>query len=216
MSEAIASTAAPSRVEGIDPSQAFLDQASSRLTAPLFSFRTGDAVDLPQADDTFDVVASALVLTFVPDPAAGVREMVRVAKPQGTVASYVWDYAGEMQMMRRFWDVAMDLLPSARELHEGLRFTLARPDELVDLFEGAGLKSVDTAPLQIDTVFADFDDYWEPFLGGQGPAPGYVASLGDDDRERLRVALKEHLPSAEDGSISLVARAWGVKGTVPV
>jgi SAM-dependent methyltransferase len=199
----------------MDPSPAFLDQASTRLTSPLFSFRIGDAVHLPHADDTFDVVASALVLTFVPDPLAGVREMVRVAKPQAIVASYVWDYAGEMQMMRRFWDVAVDLLPSARASHEGLRFALARPEELTALFEAAGLSDIETAPLQIDTVFSDFDDYWEPFLGGQGPAPGYVASLDAADRERLRAALKESLPTAEDGSISLVARAWGVKGIAP-
>lgn len=214
LSEEIASAAAPARVDGIDPSPAFIDETASRLFAPLFSFQVGDALELPHPNSTYDVVASALVLTFLPDAPAGAREMVRVTKPGGTVASYVWDYSGEMQMMKYFWDVAIELLPSARELHEGLRFSLARPEELASLFRDAGLSDIGTAPLEIETRFVDFDDYWQPFLGGQGPAPGYVTSLTDYERERLRDALKDRLPIASDGSIELVAKAWAVRGTV--
>jgi SAM-dependent methyltransferase len=212
LSEAIAAGAAPSRIEGVDPSSAFLLEAATRLHAPIFSFRVGSASRLPYPDSTFDVVASALVLTFLPDASQGVREMVRVTTPGGTVASYVWDYAGEMQMMKYFWDVAAELFQSARDAHEGLRFELARPEALVALFGDAGLLEVDTTPLEIRTRFADFDDYWQPFLGGQGPAPGYVTTLGKGERDRLRDALEERLPVADDGSIDLLARAWGVKG----
>jgi len=215
LSEAIAGAAEPSRVEGVDPSAAFIEQATARLTDPVFSFQIGDALDLPHPDSTFDVVASALVLTFLSDPARGVREMARVTRPGGTVASYVWDYAGEMQMMRLFWDIASELLPSARAAHEGLRFTLARPEELDALFDDAGLAEVVTAPLEIHTRFADFDDYWQPFLGGVGPAPAYVGSLPEGDRRRLEEALREGLPVAADGSIDLIARAWAVRGAVP-
>lgn len=139
--------------------------------------------------------------------------MSRVAKEGGTVASYVWDYAGEMQMMKYFWDVASSLDERAREVHEGLRFPLAQPDELANLFRQTGLSGVVTTPLEIRTNFASFDDYWEPFLGGQGPAPGYVASLSEKDRERLKEALSQSLPIQDDGSVDLLARAWAVKGT---
>ena len=214
LAEEIAAAAAPSRVEGVDPSAAFIEQATTRLVEPIFSFQIGDALDLPHPDSTFDVVASALVLTFLPDPNRGVREMARVTCPGGTVASYVWDYAGEMQMMRLFWDIASDLLSSARAVHEGLRFTLARPDELEALFAEAGLKDVVTAPLQIRTRFADFDDYWQPFLGGVGPGPAYVGSLTEEERLRLEEVLRERLPVGVDGSIDLIARAWAVRGSV--
>lgn len=214
LSAEIAASTGPGRVEGIDPSPGFIDQASRRLTGQVFSFQVGDALQLPHPDSTFDVVASALVLTFLSDASRGVDEMVRVTKPGGTVASYVWDYAGKMQMMRYFWDVAVELDPSARAVHEGLRFTLAQPKELEALFEEAGLVDVVTTPLEIATRFEDFYDYWQPFLGGTGPAPGYVESLAEHERERLREALKERLPIADDGSIDLLARAWAVRGSV--
>lgn len=214
LSAAIADATAPSRVDGIDPSAAFIEQAVTRLTAPELSFRVGDALQLPYPESSFDVVASALVLTFLPDTSLGVREMVRVTRPGGTVASYVWDYSGEMQMMRYFWDVAAELLPSARGVDEGLRFPLARPEALSALFSQAGLSDVTTTSLEIGTRFVDFDDYWQPFLGGQGAAPGYVASLGEDERDLLRDALHQKLPIANNGSIDLLARAWAVRGTV--
>ena len=215
LSSEIARSAAPSRVDGIDPSSAFIQQAADGLVGPLVSFQVADALAIPHPDSTFDITASALVLTFVPDPTRAVREMVRVTKPAGTIAAYVWDYAGEMQMMRYFWDVAVDLFPRARDAHEGLRFELADPEELAVLFEAGGLDDILTAPLVIPTRFVDFEDFWQPFLGGQGPAPGFVASLGDGDRELLRDELERRLPIAEDRSIELTARAWAVRGRSP-
>jgi hypothetical protein len=118
-----------------------------------------------------------------------------------------------MQLMRRFWDAAAELDPEAADLDEGRRMAGCNPADLEALFSGAGLEEVETRAIDVPTVFADFDDYWSPFEGGQGPAPGYCASLPPDRRAALRERLRETLPAAADGSISLVARAWAVRGT---
>jgi hypothetical protein len=152
------------------------------------------------------------VLNFVPDPTAAVAAMARAA-PGGVVAAYVWDYTEGMQLLRTFWDVACSLDPAAADLNEGHRFALATPDALVDLWTQAGLGAVGWTGLTVPTVFADFDDFWTPFLGGQGPAPGYVASLDDAAREELRAALEAALVAEPDGTIHLTARAWAVRGT---
>jgi hypothetical protein len=128
------------------------------------------------------------------------------------VALYVWDYADRMEMMRRFWDAAVALDPSAGALDEGRRFTVCRPEPLRALFEGAGLAQLETRAIDVPTVFRDFDDYWTPFLGGQAPAPGYCKSLGEEARGALRERLRASLPARPDGSIHLVARAWAVRG----
>jgi hypothetical protein len=143
-----------------------------------------------------------------------VAEMARVAKPGGTVALYVWDYADKMQFMRYFWDAAATLDPAAQELDEGSRFPLCQPQPLTELFKAAGLRDVEVIPIDIPTDFANFDDYWTPFLGGQGSAPGYNMSLSEDQRGALREQLRATLPIEADGSIHLIARAWAVRGTI--
>jgi SAM-dependent methyltransferase len=172
----------------------------------------GDAQALPFEEAAFDAAVSGLVLNFVPDPARMVGAMRRVVKPGGVVAIYVWDYAGEMQLMRYFWDAATAMDPEARELDEGRRFPLCRPGPLAELARGAGLDEVETRPLDVPTAFRDFDDYWKPFLGGQGPAPGYCMSLDEERRAALRDAIRAALPVRPDGGITLMARAWAVKG----
>jgi hypothetical protein len=154
------------------------------------------------------------MLNFLPQPAAGLAEMARVARPTGQVAVYVWDYAGQMQLMRHFWDAAAALDPAARDLDEGRRFPLCGPTPLTALFEAAGLLAVEVRALEVPTTFRDFDDYWSPFLGAQGPAPSYAMSLTETDRDRLRDRLRASLPTAPDGSIRLTARAWAARGTV--
>ena len=141
-----------------------------------------------------------------------VSEMRRVLNPNGTAGLYVWDYAGEMQLMRYFWDAAVALNPAARELDEGVRFPICRPQALEQLFAGAGLHAIQSRAIDVPTVFRDFDDYWTPFLGGQAPAPGYCMSLSEDKRAELRERLRSTLPIQADGSIQLIARAWAVKG----
>jgi hypothetical protein len=138
--------------------------------------------------------------------------MSRVVRAGGTVAVYVWDYADGMQVMRFFWDAAVALDHAAAELDEGRRFPLCAPSALDALFRDAGLDEVDTRAIDVPTRFRDFDDYWSPFLGGQGPAPGYAAALDDRRRTALRERLEATLPVAADGSIPLTARAWAVRG----
>jgi len=160
------------------------------------------------------VSVAGLVINFVPDQRKAITEMARATKPGGTVAAYVWGYAGEMQMMRRFWDAAVALSPAAKALDEGIRFPVCHPEALQDLFRKAGLEQISTRAIDAPTTFKDFDDYWTPFLGGQAPAPGYCMSLSEDDRAALREGIKASLPIRNDGSIHLIARAWAIKGTV--
>ena len=203
---------APARVLGIDASEAFVSHARAHIAHAHAEFRVGDARALPVADEEFDAAVSGLVLNFVSDPKKAVAEMLRATRPGGTIAVYVWDYAGEMQMMRKFWDAAAALDPAAEKLDEGLRFPICQSDALRALFAEAGLREVDTMAIDIPTIFRSFDDYWAPFLGGQGPAPGYCMSLAEPDRMALRDRIKTALKADPDGKIRLIARASAVKG----
>jgi SAM-dependent methyltransferase len=204
----------PSLVLGIDPSEAHVGHARRLVGDRRATFEVGDALSIP-GDGRFDVVVSGLVLNFVPDVAAGLAEMARVTVPGGVVAAYVWDYGGGMQLMRLFWDNAVALDPAARELDEGARFPLCRPEPLRAVFEEAGLAGIDVRPIDVPTPFRDFDDYWTPFLGGQGPAPAYAMSLTEERRAALRHQLHSALRPAAGGTINLTARAWAIRGRKP-
>jgi SAM-dependent methyltransferase len=196
-------------VTGVDPSEAFLEYARRRGDG--IEYRTGDAQSLPFADGEFDAVVSGLALNFVPDPAAGASEMMRVTRRSGAIGAYVWDYAEGMQFMRYFWDAAKELDLAAVELDEGRRFPICNRDPPSGLFAAAG--DVETRAIDLPTYFTSFEDFWNPFLSGTGTAPSYVASLSEDARIRLRERLRERLRAEEDGSIKLMARAWAAKGT---
>jgi SAM-dependent methyltransferase len=212
LTRAILDGADPGSVVGIDPSPAFLGAARAALRDPRVEFIEGSGGALPLADESADGVVSGLVLNFIPELDAALVDMRRVARREGVVAGYVWDYEGEMQLLRTFWDAAAALDNSAGKLDEGVRFPLCRPEALEGAFTGAGFDEVEVAGIEVPTVFGDFDDYWNPFLSGVGPAPGYVASLDDDARGRLRDRLAETLPREPDGTIELIARAWAVRG----
>lgn len=214
LSGQVLASRAPRSILGIDSAQGFIDHASAHVTDPRAAFRVGDAQSLPVGDGEFDAVVSGLVLNFVPDQQKAVSEFRRAVRPGGKVAVYVWDYAGQMQLMRRFWDAAAELDPAARELDEGLRFPVCQPEPLRALFEEAGLGAVETRPIDVPTVFEDFEDYWTPFLSGQGPAPGYCVSLPEAERKALRQRLRAMLSAQADGRIPLMARAWAVQGVV--
>jgi hypothetical protein len=141
-----------------------------------------------------------------------VAEMKRAVRKGGAVALYVWDYAEKMQFMRHFWNAAAALDPAAQELDEGRRSPICNPGPLTKLFQDVGLSEIETHPIDIWTDFKDFDDFWSPFLAGQGPAPSYAMSLSEEHRSLLRERIYNSLPFALDGSIPLVARAWAVKG----
>jgi SAM-dependent methyltransferase len=206
---------APATVHGMDASPDFVAHATAHVRDTRVSFQCGDASDLPVPDGSFDAVVSGLVLNFLPDQPAAVGEWRRATAPGGLVAAYVWDYAEGMQLIRRFWDVAVRLDSAAEALDEETRFPVCAPDPLRGLFIGAGLEGVVTGAIVVPTVFPDFDDYWSPFLGGTGPAPAYVASLADRERVALREELRAELPVRDDGSLHLTARAWTVQGHAP-
>lgn len=207
---AIIDACAPSSVSGVEPSAGFRALAAQSLGNRV-ALHDGSAASLPLADSSVDVTVSGLVLNFVPDLPAALAEMTRVTVPSGTIAAYVWDYAGRMEMIRWFWDVAAECDPEAAKLHEGVRFPLCNPDVLLAESRKAGLRAPKIAPIDVPTDFASFDDYWSPFLGGQGPAPAYAMALPEDSRSRLRERMLARLPMESDGSLRLTARAWAIR-----
>jgi SAM-dependent methyltransferase len=213
LSEAVINKHNPDNVTAIDQSEGFVKTAQKRLGNRV-NCRVGNAFELPLEDASVNAAISGLVLNFLPEPEKALIEMKRVTMPGGSVAVYVWDYAGKMDLLNYFWDTAVELNPKAFNLHEGRRFPDTDSVGLKDIFKRAGFSEIETAPLEINTDFHDFDDYWQPFLGGQGPAPTYVLSLDEPERDKLRHALLERLPIQADGSIPMVARAWAAKSIV--
>ena len=211
LSGAILDHCTPSSLVGVEPSEAFLKVAVENLAGQA-SFLAGNAAALPLEGGACDVVVSGLVLNFVPALPAAIVEMMRVTVEGGTIAAYVWDYGDGMEIIKYFWEAAASLDSSAAQLHEGNRFLVCNPAALKSAFEDAGLAEVGTTPLDVIADFADFDEYWQPFLGGQGPAPAYAMSLPEGQRAALRAMLKSALPPATGGVISLRARAWAVRG----
>ncbi|MDI5935419.1 class I SAM-dependent methyltransferase [Halomonas kalidii] len=215
LTQTIIETGNPSSVIGMDSSPGYTEYAQARIASPCVRFEVGDAQSLPIDTASLDAAVSGLVLNFVPRPPQAVAEMARVVRPGSVVAAYVWDYAGKMELMRYFWNAAVALDASAIDLDEGRRFPICQPTPLTELFAQAGLSEVEVCPIDVATDFRDFNDYWSPFLGGQGPAPGYAVSLSDDRRAVLRERIRSELPLSKDGSIHLIARAWAVRGRKP-
>jgi SAM-dependent methyltransferase len=215
LSATVRSLASPSSVTGVDSSAGFVGYAREQASDETVQFTVGDAQRLPFADARFDAAVSGLMLNFLPEPERGLAEMVRTVRPSGVVAVYVWDYSGQMQLMRYFWDAAGELDLAAVALGERRRFPLCRPEPLARLLCEVGLDHVVVRSIDITTVFRDFDDYWLPFLGGQGPAPSYVMGLTEERRLRLRERIRAGLPTSEDGMITLEARAWAARGRKP-
>ncbi|MFC3124263.1 class I SAM-dependent methyltransferase [Pseudoroseomonas globiformis] len=204
----------PRSVLGIDRSPGFLAWARRDLADPRATFCLADAGALPVAPGQADALACGLVLNFLSDPVAALAGMRSALRPGGRAGAFVWDYAGGMQMMRRFWDAAAEIDPEgAAGRDEALRFTLCRPDPLREAFREAGFGGVAVEPLEIPTPFRDFKDYWSPFLAGGAPAPAYCRALEPRLRDALRERLRATLPRTEDGQIPLTARAWMVSGT---
>lgn len=199
-------------VVGVDASDGFVRAAIARVADKRATFEVGDAQKLRFADGAFDVAASALVLNFVPDAAAAAREMRRVTRRGGVVAACVWDYGEGMQMLRHFWDAVLAVDPEGAAKDEATRFSLRREGALARLFRDAGLGSVEEGEVEIETRFADFEDYWQPFLGGQGPAGTLVRALREPQRARLKEELHRRVRAERDGSIRLKAVAWAARG----
>jgi ubiquinone/menaquinone biosynthesis C-methylase UbiE len=212
LSAAILAQRNPKSLISIDSSEAFVSNARANVPDGRAQFQIGDAQALTLDTASRDVVASALVLNFVPDRGKALAEMRRVVRSEGKVGFYVWDYpGGGMEFMHAFWKVAGALDPSALALAEDKRFPFCNPDGLTDLARKAGLTEVRYTAIEVPTVFQDFEDYWRPFTLGAGPAPGYCKSLDPVVGQRLKDKLRDGLPSADDGSIQLKARAWAIK-----
>jgi SAM-dependent methyltransferase len=194
-------------VAAIDPAAQFAAACLERN--PGADVREGVAEELPWDDGTFDAALSMLVIGFMTDPDRGVREMARVTRPGGTVAACMWDTtAGGMTMLRTFWGAVRQFDPGV----EGERRMPGTSEgDIAERFRGAGLAHVDAGALTAHADYADFDDFWEPFTFGIGPAGHYLASLPPDERERVREACRAELP---DGPFTLDARAWCARGTV--
>jgi SAM-dependent methyltransferase len=213
----LAEHGAPDRVAGIDIAAPYIAFARSRPGAAGIGFAVGDACRLPYANGGFAAALAQLSLNFVPDAAQAVREMRRVVQPGGVVAAAVWDFRGGLVFQRLFWDTAAGLEPGAGAARDRLfSGPLAVPDGLPLLWRDAGLAAVERGSITIRMEYADFADYWEPLLGGQGPVGAYVEGLPPERRrlieERVRAAF---LSGAPDGPRSLTATAWAVRGIVP-
>ena len=216
LAHAICGHADPASVVACDPAAPLIEFARERVRDARVSFVAAGVGSLPRHSGGYGSVTSLLALNFFPDAEAAVHELRSVAAPRATVSACVWDYTHRMQFLRHFWDAAAQVDSAARQLDEGNRFPLCHPDALTTLFRGGGLGDVRCDPIEIPTVFASFDDYWRPFLGGTGPAPSYVASLDAARRAVLARTLEDALPRRPDGTIALTARAWAVRGTVNV
>jgi SAM-dependent methyltransferase len=211
LTSAVLEIGRPASVVATDASEQFVAHARAALPDHRVQFLTASADGLPARAGGYDVVASSLVLNFIPDPAAALRAMRSLAASRATVAACVWDYAGGMEFLRRFWDAAVELDPGARRYDEGQRFPICSPSGLDAAFRQAGFSGIGVEALEVATLFKDFDDYWSPFVGGPGPAPGYLSCLSAQRQQDLAGRLAETLPRGTDGSITLTAKAWAAR-----
>jgi len=200
------------RVTAIDPSDPFVEACARRR--PGVDVRLGSAEALPFADHSFDVTLAQLVVNFMSDPRAGVGEMRRVTRRGGVVAAAVWDYAGEMTVLRRFWDAAVSLDPDAADRDEGRSMPYCTPEELEGLWHDAGLREPTISAIVVDTEYGGFQDLWQSLEHGSGPSTAHAASLPPERRARLRDELRRRL-DVGDEPFRLTARAWSVVGTAP-
>lgn len=204
-----------SRIVGIDPSAGFIAYARKSAKSARVHYEVGDAQALNLKDASFDNTLALLVMNFIPDPGKAINEMRRVTRPQGIVSACVWDYDQGMQMLRFFWDEAIALDP-AIEPRDERHMKLSRQGQLGDLWRTAGLINVKEQPLVIDQAYSSFGDYWESFTKGAGPGGAYVVSLPEDRRRLLEARMRKRLLGYRaDGSFTLTARAWCVRGEVP-
>jgi SAM-dependent methyltransferase len=198
-------------VVAVEPSEPFAQACRARV--PGAEVVEAGAQALPLANDAFDAALSQLVLNFIPDAAAALRELTRVTRPGGLIAACVWDYSGEMQMLRAFWDAAHEVSPAAAARHDEATMRLGREGELAELWRDAGLLRIRSTPLRARARYENFEDLWAPFVAGVGPAGAFTVSLSEDERSALHGALARRL-NAGDEPFELTARAWAVAGTV--
>lgn len=210
--EVLIARTAPHVITGIDPSDGQISYARTRPGAKRAAFRVADAHDLPFADNSFDAASMALVITFLSDPGKAAREMARVVKPGGRVATYMWDFPGGGFPIRPL-AAAMKSLGLAEPVRPNVE--ASRRDAMQAFWRDAGLQAVETTVIRIRVAFADFDDFWESSTAPVGPSGKTFTQMTPATRAQLKARLREHLPIADDGSIAYEAFANAVKGRVP-
>jgi trans-aconitate methyltransferase len=215
MTRALAAALPTARITGIDISEAFIAHARSQCADARISFSQGDAAALTELDRSFHAVVSLLVLNFVPDPMQAVREMARVAKPGCPVAAAVWDFRGGLMSVRILMDTVALVDPDGEAFRaKQCSYPLTGPGELAAAWSEAGLKDVEQTSLTIRMEFASFDDYFQPWLAGQGTIGAYIGSRTPEQRTVIEHHLKlAYLAGGEDGPRSFAATAWAVRGT---
>jgi len=191
-------------VAAVDPSPGFVEAAGQRN--PGVDVRRAEAESLPFDDGAFDAALAQLVVHFMTDPAAGIAEMRRVARGGGIVTACVWDHAGGAGPLARFWDAARELDPGVADESD---LPGAREGDLERLLHEAGLGDVEERLLTVEVEHGSFDEWWEPFTLGVGPAGAYVQGLAEDARDRLRERCRELHP---DAPFAVSASAWAARG----
>jgi ubiquinone/menaquinone biosynthesis C-methylase UbiE len=194
-------------VAAADPSPPFVGAVRERF--PAVDVREAPAEQLPFPDDGFDSTLAQLVVHFMPDPVAGLREMARVTRPGGVVAACVWDHGGQRGPLRDFWAAARTVVPDVDDESE---LPGTREGHLEELFEAAGLQAVDPTAITVTLPLASFEAWWEPFTRGVGPAGAFVRRLEPHARAALEAECRRRLPA--DGSFSLDGVAWAARGLV--
>jgi SAM-dependent methyltransferase len=215
IAEAIVERNAPASITGVDASPQQIDFARQHRARPNVTFQTGDAMDLPFPDGTFDAVVCGLGLNYVPNPVEALDEFSRVVRPGGTIAVYLWDYAQGARFLREFWDAAIAVDREAASFDQARRFPMCTPEGLQSLFEQAGLVHTALHALEIVTHFTNFDDYWAPLQTGQGSAPNFIATRDQPAQAAIRERLRAALPADSQGAIDLPARAWAIRAGTP-
>jgi SAM-dependent methyltransferase len=213
LSATILASAAPHSILGVDPSASFVGHVRDTIADDRARFAVGSAADVPLADASVDAVVAGLVLNFVPDIPLALAEIRRVAAPGARIGAYVWDYAGGMEVIRRYWEAAEAVDPDGVAAVGAEHFPICEPGALAAAFRAAGFGEVDDRPIEIAADYADFDDYWAGFLTGIGPAPGFNVRLDEERRAAVKERLRASLPASPDGGIHLAARAWAARGT---
>lgn len=196
----------PAAVSAVDPSEPFV--AAARERHPGVSVRRAPAEQLPFGEQAFDAALAQLVVHFMAHPVTGLREMARVTRKHGVVAACVWDHAGGRGPLGLFWEAAHELDP---EVEDESLLAGAREGHLAELFEAAGLHDIEESALSVTVEHPSFEDWWEPFTLGVGPAGGYVAGLDENRQAQLRELCREMLPAVP---FVVTARAWTARGLV--
>jgi SAM-dependent methyltransferase len=212
LTQVILEQASPQKILAIDISENYLSYAREVITDERVEFKVGDASQLAFDTPQFDIAIAGLVLNFVPSAEDMVRGMKEAVKGGGTVVAYVWDYTDGMEMLKHFWNAAITVDASAQAFNAATQYSLCNPDSLQSLFAQCALKDIEVTSVDIEMNFANFDDFWLPFLHAQGSVSKYLRSLDDTGRNRLQDQLRQELPINSDDTIHLTARAWVVKG----